>query len=347
MNDSTEFTIPKARQLVEEAHKPNAPLADISLCWEAMGPDILPVISPVMTDPNPEIAFAATRAAAFLHDVPARQELLRIASDSTQRFQIEAVQTLGALPNTPDMLHMLRQLLDSDKADVRIEAYRILAENDDEGIITHPILDSFYLDIIPSAGPPLVYATNTGVPRIAVFGHNVSLATPITFTAVDDRLSISSSDGTSLLTLFYRDPTRRQPLNVKVQNDLPMIVARLGGDGPLDEDSFSLTFNDVVAIVQRLVDGHQAYGQTLTGESVAAVFQLEHPQLASDSWISIPDDSDTGRPQGGGIVPVSPAATPVPSTSDNGRPAGAATPGNDAGNTKNAGAETVGTGIGG
>ena len=60
----------------------------------------------------------------------------------------------------------------------------------------------------------MVYATSTGVPRIAVIGRQVSLRTPVTFTAMDMRLSITSSDGTKLLTMFYRDPTVRDPEKV-------------------------------------------------------------------------------------------------------------------------------------
>jgi flagellar basal body P-ring protein FlgI len=313
MNDSPAFVMAKAKELVGEAHKPNAPLKDISLCWEGLGEEVIPVIAPLMTDPNPDIAFAATRAAAFMNDVPARHELLRLASDSTQRYQIEAVQTLGALLASPDTMHMLRTLLNSDKADVRIAAYRILAENNDEGIITTEIADSFYLDVIPSSGPPLVYATNTGVPRIAIFGHDLKLQSPLTFTAMQTRFSLSSSDGTSLLTMFYRDPNSRTPISELTDNDLPEIIARLGGKGPDGMQLLSFDFNDVVGIVQQLIETHQAYGQNFSGQALAAVFQLEHPQLAGESWISIPEDTEAGRPQGdgSGITPANPDAAPA------------------------------------
>ncbi len=122
-------------------------------------------------------------------------------------------------------------MLDSDRADVRIAAYRLLVSSPDQqtespsentdgetrhhyGIVTYNIAHRFLLDIVPSEGPPMVYATSTGVPRIAVIGHQLLLRTPLTFTAMDMRLSISSSDGTKLLTMFYRDPLARDPMKV-------------------------------------------------------------------------------------------------------------------------------------
>jgi hypothetical protein len=322
MNESPDFTVIKAQQLVTEAHKPNAKLADISLCWEALGPEALAVFEPLISDPDPDVAFAAARAAAFLDDGPARQALLHMAADDSQPNQLEAVRTLGSLPSSAETTHMLRSLLDSSKAEVRIEAYRILVNSDaqlqaysdesrraaeaQDGIMTFRIGDRFLLDVIPSSGEPMVYATSTGIPRLAVFGHDLKLESPITFTAMDTRFSISSADGTKLLTMFYRDPQSPRPTDVLTHNELVEILARLGGEGPDDGDRLSFDFNDVVAIAQQLVESRQVYGSTLEGDKRLCLFQLQHPQMASESWESIPSDTYAGRPQGGGIG--SPAA---------------------------------------
>jgi flagellar basal body P-ring protein FlgI len=299
MDNSEQFTIAKATELVAEAHKPGAPLADISLCWEGMGEDALPIFEPLISDPDPNIAFAAARAAVFVGDEPARLALLQMASDAGNPNQLDAVRTLGALPSTPEMRHMLRSLLDSDRAEARIEAYRILANSGDaDGVITRAIGDNFFLDIVESDGPPMVYATTTGVPRLAIFGHDLQLDTPVTFMAMDSRLSISSSDDTSLLTLFYRDPQLLQPKDVLSHNDLAEILARLGGEGPDPDDAFNFNFNDVVAVAQQLVASHHVYGTRLSGEKVACIFQLEHQQLEADQWNSVPKNNPAGRPQG-------------------------------------------------
>jgi Flagellar P-ring protein len=324
LTQSPEFLAAKLRQLVALAHQPHAPLADISLCWEAMGASALPVFEPLISDPNPDVAFAAARAAAFLDDEPAKRALVDMALDSAQHNQLEAVRALGELPDSPEVDHMMVQLLDSDRADVRVAAYRILIASHDldsaasdgssdgsvrhYGIVTYNIGHRFLLDIVPSEGPPMVYATSTGVPRIAVIGHQMALRTPLTFTAMGMRLSITSSDGTKLLTMFYRDPLSPDTMKVDTHNDLPEILARLGGEGPDDDHQFSLSFGDVVAVAQRMVAAHDVYGVSLAdGSHRDATFELEHPLLESDHWTSIPKENPEGRPQGDSAVVTAPA----------------------------------------
>jgi hypothetical protein len=325
LNQSPEFLAARLRRLAEKAREPNAPLADISLCWEAMGPEALPGFEPLISDPNPDVAFAAARAAAFLGDAPARQALTQMALDPSQHNQLQAVRILGELPDSPEIDHMISQLLDSDRADVRIEAYRLLVGSPDMqadtregnadgqtrhhyGIVTYNIAHRFLLDIVPSAGPPMVYATSTGVPRIAVIGHQLSLRTPLTFTAMDMRLSISSSDGTKLLTMFYRDPLSPDPVKVDTHNDLPEILARLGGEGPSDDQQLNLSFADVVAVAQQLVTTHEVYGANLADNTrLESIFQLERPTLEPDDWTSIPRENAEGRPQGESGILTGPA----------------------------------------
>ena len=316
LNQSAGFLARKEQELAALAVKPGAPLADISLCWEAMGAQALPSFEYLIGDPNPDVAFAAARAAAFLGDGPAREALVQMALDPPQHNQLDAVRVLGELPDSPEVDSMIDQLLDSDRADVRVEAYRLLvagpvsgSDSEDDGssrhnrVITYDISHRFLLDMIPSKGPPLIYATSTGIPRIAVFGYGVSLHTPLTFTAMDMRLSISSQDTTKLLTIFYRDPMSRDPERVESHNDVPEIFARLGGKGPPDPDeNFTLSFADIVAVAANLAKQHCIYGTLPDGSPAECAFELEHPRLETDTWSSIPSENREGRPQGDGAI---------------------------------------------
>jgi hypothetical protein len=321
LNQSPAFLARKMRELTQLAVVPGAPLADISLCWEAMGEPALSSFEPLISDPDPDVAFAAARAAAFLGDGAAREALVQMALNVHQHNQLEAVQVLSELPDSPEVDHMIAELLDSDRADVRIEAYRMLvqskpmlgdSDSDSQpptdgtshyGIVTHDINHKFVLDVVPSKGPPLIYATSTGVPRIAIFGREVALRAPLTFTAMDMRLSITSSDDTSDLTIFYRDPLAKDPEHTLTQNDFPMILARLGGVGPPDpEQNFDLSFADVVAVAEKLVTEHSVYGASFDGPPLECAFELEHPRYQTDQWTSIPSENREGRPQGGSSV---------------------------------------------
>jgi hypothetical protein len=139
---------------------------------------------------------------------------------------------------------------------------------------------------------------------------------------MEARLSITSSEGTKLLTMFYRDPLALEPKKAQTHNDLPEILARLGGEGPSDaQQRFDFSFGDVVAIAQQLASEHDVYGTSVAqgegetpmveGETSAAqgqtsarecIFELEHPSEEADNWTSIPSENREGRPQGGGSV---------------------------------------------
>src|SRR5205085_143655 len=99
------YNAARAKELVAEAVKPNAALEDISYCMEGLGKDALPFIQPLITHPNPEVAFAAARAAAFVGDDSgaAVHALAQMARSPAHPFRLSAVQTLGALPSSSEL----------------------------------------------------------------------------------------------------------------------------------------------------------------------------------------------------------------------------------------------------
>src|SRR5262249_21305748 len=86
LNSSADFAATKAKVLADEAVKPDAPLLDITYCWEAMGPTVIPFIAPLMTHERPEVAFAAARAAALVGDVTAQNALMNMARTASHPF---------------------------------------------------------------------------------------------------------------------------------------------------------------------------------------------------------------------------------------------------------------------
>src|SRR5665213_921254 len=126
LDNSPEHLAKQARLLAIEAQKPDALLDDISYCFEGIGPIALPALAPLVTDRRPEVAFAAARAAVCIGDPSgaSAMALIAMARDPQNPFQLNAVETLGGLPPAASINHMLRELLDNDKALVRIAAYK-------------------------------------------------------------------------------------------------------------------------------------------------------------------------------------------------------------------------------
>lgn len=239
----------RGRLLAAEALKPDAPLMDISYCWEALGEEAIPAIQPLYTHASPDIAFAAARAGAFIGDRSADETVLRIAQTHDHPFQLNAVKVLGALKGSIRTERMLTELLSVRNALVRVEAYRVLAQRNSPIILSRNVR-GFIIDRIPSQGPPLVYASRSGDPRIAIFGERTGLNLPLHFTALDNKLSLTNAeDGRSVLVFDRTDPTRVGGNKMRMANNLFDMLYRLGGG---TDDGFSLGYADLVGLLQGL-----------------------------------------------------------------------------------------------
>jgi hypothetical protein len=189
-------------------------------------------------------------------------------------FQLAAVKTLAKLPSSPEINELLRQLLDSDQTLVRLEAYRALAASGDSAIITRSIADKFLLDIVPSHGQPIVYASRSGIPRIAVIGEKLKMNLPVMFTAMENRLSISSQADRPLVAVFYGGSNLPKPVSFLSSPDVPELIARLGGAGA--GGSLDFTYCEVVSLLQMLGDQQRLSAET-DGRLVPVAFVLQQP----------------------------------------------------------------------
>jgi hypothetical protein len=316
LNSTPEYSALKAQQLVDEAQKPDAPLLDISYCWEGFGPTVIPIISPLLNSDKPEVAYAAARAAVFLGDSAAQSALIAMARDGTHPFQVPAVKTLGSLPSSPAINGMLRSLLNSTQTLVRIEAYRALAKNQDSSVnsirIDSPGGDSFTLDIVRAQGPALIYATRTGEARLALIGDSMQVDMPVLFMAMDNRLSISSDEQRGLLKLFYRGPELPKAVSMDSSPKLDQLIARLAGAGAPGQARLQFGYCDVVSLLQAMADKKHVSAQVGDMRRAAAFVLQEAPQVqqAVEEATPIPEMPATQAPP----IPQSGAA-PIPEAS--------------------------------
>lgn len=293
--DNDGFAASKAIELAGEAQKDGALLLDISYTWEALGRPALSAIQPLYTHSKPEIAFAAARAGAFIGDGAAELALASMAADASNTFRSNAVKTLVALPNSPAVNAHLRSLAQNAETTVRIEAYLGLARNADPAIQSWQIgndpdlknnNNKFKLDILQNDGPPLVFATRTGQPRIAFIGDGTRLPTPTFFSAMSNALTISGVEQRNdMLSIYYRGPGSGDPIQQLTWPDAADLVSRLGG-GPanLEPDGqkrFDFTYGEVVAILSRLNEQQLLLAKSTTDAPSTFVLQ-DPPSLARD-----------------------------------------------------------------
>lgn len=300
LNDSADVAAQKTRQLISAAHQPDANLTDISYCLEGLGPSVVPIYESMMYDANPAIAFAAARAAVFCNDPSAVDVLMQMASNSGHPYQLAAVHTLGQLPASQLIASRLEPLLGSDQTLVRIEAYKILAAAGERRIVTEDLPGRFKVDVVDYPGAPLIFASRTGQPRLAIFGQSTAVAPPVVFAAMHNRFTISSDDLGTYLTLFYRDPRQRDPVQLRSGLMLPEVVTRLGGKSLEDEDHLDLSYSDVVAILAGMTQSHYIVSTDSAGKIAEASFVLDREAVESDVLAAASLDA---RPQGNSTIP--------------------------------------------
>jgi hypothetical protein len=244
------FAAVKAQELAEAAKLPDAPLANISFAMEGLGTPALPAITPLISDADPSVSFAAARAAAFIGDTVGQEALADISRRSDHPHQLEAVSALAGLTDTPAMRRLLRELVNADSPLVRIEAYRALADKNDPAVFREAIGDKFWLEVIESDAPPLIYATSRGEPRIAILGRLPQLRQPATFATLGNALSFSTNgNGNRPISIFWRGPSGRQPIRVESGPQIAHIIARLGGKAAPGEKRFDFPYASIVAVL--------------------------------------------------------------------------------------------------
>lgn len=314
-----------AQKLADAAEQPDAPLENISFALEGIGSSAQAVLSKMMKSPKQDVAYAAARAAAFVSDDPAepRDALLKMAKTLNHPFRINAVRTLASMPDSPETNTAVRQLLNSDNNYVRIEAYKALVRNHDHAVFTQNVQEKFALDILPSSGAPLIYATRRGLPRIAVFGTRQSMVTPVTFSALDARLTLTADKADGPVTIYYRSQAAAGDrvtavIRQESRSDLANILGRLGGEAGPDEKRFDFSYSDIVALLQSMHQAGKLVGKAMDGTEVPITLVIqEDTGPTRDDILSAPRVPETERMESEGQEMMAPQIpdTEAPTTS--------------------------------
>ena len=299
-NATSDFAAIKGAELAAEAVKPDAYLQDISYAWEGLGEAALPQIRPLLTNPSPKVAYAAAQAAAFLGDLSALDVLASMARTPDHPFGLNAVRTLSQLPTSPRVNEALYTLLSSDSALVRIEAYTALSKAQDHRILSRVIetqKGSFVLDIVPTNGPAMVFATRQGPPRIAVIGRSPTVRLPISFLTMSNTFSISTEpDQTDSMSMFYRGFDVRDPVTTVSRPDLAEMIARLGGQGAPGQPKLPFGYSEIVAILSEMSDRKLIYAPSRKGADPVA-FVLQDVSASADELLNAPAITEPVRSQ--------------------------------------------------
>jgi hypothetical protein len=248
----------KAREIAAAMESSGADHDELALVWEAIGRQVLPMVQPLYESPNPVVSFYAARTGLRLGDTRALPVLAAAAGAKDSPFQMAAIEELGRHSISARTTPVLRGLLDDENQAVRLAACdALLRQGDTVKIKRTMIKDQFELDLVDSAGQPMIYVSQSLWQRIVVFGPDPVIRRPMFFRAADDLVTISATEGREKLTVFRKVPrTGRSseafevpPVTSELVRLLGTLPTREGGQGMY---GLGLTYGQVVGVLQRM-----------------------------------------------------------------------------------------------
>lgn len=241
-----------------------------SLRWQAIGPRALPMIRDLYDSPEELIRLAALRAGAELDDALVIPELEDIARNGSSDLRLGAIDLLAGMQINPAIDESLRSLLNEGDVEVRLAAYEALAKRGDPHMQREVIDQKFVVDIIQS-DQPMIYITQTGQPRIVLFGDDLQIQRPTMISAWSNRFMIKAEATDEEVEVYYRSPTADQGLITRVDPELKEFVAFLGHTTTIEEPApgLGLSYGETVGAL------HQIWRQ----RSIKADFKAEQDRI--------------------------------------------------------------------
>ena len=194
--------------------------------WQAIGKKSLPMLQDLYTYPEDQPRMAALEAGSRLDDPLCVNPMLEMAKNGETSIRLAAIRLMGKMGPNPAIDIGLRPLLDDSDLDIRLTTYEALRRRNDPLIRKLRVNDKFDLDLVPS-NKPLVYASQTGAPRLAVFGEELSLKSPMAASIWNGRLIVKWEPEDSKALVFYRAPNASRAKVEQVNPSVAEFIAYL------------------------------------------------------------------------------------------------------------------------
>lgn len=307
-SDST-FVDAAATQYVRALKEQPAYARELMWCLVALGESARKHIVEMYDYPELAPRIAALEAGARLGDPRTVGPLLEIArSAPATGLRLAAIELLGRMNYNPAVNAELRKLAETPELETRVAAYEALSKLRDAAIVrtivpgVEPRQPKFVIEQVPSS-IPMVYITQQGEPRIALFGGKtpgsdglarprpMTLERPLLVTMWDDRLLIDASVGGEVRVRF-KDERTGKAIETNAPEELPKFIEFLAHRQSPEDDriGLGLSYSDIVGVLFELTR-KQALAATFATEEDrlrAEVFEASSNVLLSDR----PEDSE-------------------------------------------------------
>jgi hypothetical protein len=221
--------------------------------WEALGARALPVIRELYDEPQELPRLAALRAGARLDDPLVTPHLIEMAESGSADARRRAIKLLTGMGTDPRIDLALQELLNDDDLEVRLAAYEVVVGRAGPAVHRFVVGDKFVVDVVAS-NQPMIYITQAGMPRVAIFGIDLSVKIPLTVTTWSRRFMMMGDGEDEQVEVYYRPPDTSQGVTHLVDARIAELVRFLGRtttpDNPLPGLGFS--YSEVVGVLHQI-----------------------------------------------------------------------------------------------
>lgn len=339
------FNEQKAAELIKALADRTAPHRDLSIALQGLGRSILPdFIQPQYTSTDPSVRFWCARAGAALQDVGGMVVLQEFVNDVHSPYHDKAVTALAEVSHgdTVRATLALSELLKSPDTNERIRAYQSLASIGSRAVRHYSVGKNFYMDVVPSDSPPLIYVTQSGAQRIALIGRPIVLPAGALYISPDNLLTVNvtpdtpgsaaapAASGNVLtaavsgsvapdaaaadapnahenVTLYWHSPLTGKSVDIKTAAELPQLLARLGWTPDPRSADYDPKAAFIGASYQRIVEmlAGMVKDQLIEGQLIV--------EKAGELPTTATDLVNEGRPEGStATAQPNPAVAPMP-----------------------------------
>jgi flagellar basal body P-ring protein FlgI len=265
---------------------------DLSLSLEALGKLSLDSLRPLYAHNEPSVRFYASRAGLRLGDALAAEPMIQAARMEDSSYQLPAIGELGRARHASRQMDTLRELLSHDEIEVRTAAYEALLSMDDtlriERVAVGDGPQRFFVDVVDSDKPGVIYATQSLQPRIALIGSGIAVRRPVFFQSSNNLVTVNAVESDDPLTVFRRIlGTGRFSENFEVEPRLDRFIQVLGDPPRRDAQrgirGLGLNYGQVLSVLSAMAEAGD----------VNAKFVLQVPPALRRAYEST---YGTGRP---------------------------------------------------
>jgi flagellar basal body P-ring protein FlgI len=249
--------------------------------WRAIGTRALPTVQTLYEYPEDLPRLASLEAGASLGDPLVVPHLVAMAESPTVETRRQAVLLLERLNDDPRVDRALRLRLNDEDLDVRLAAYEAGITRRDPFIQRFDVDEKFILDVI-ECDYSMIYVSQIGRPRIAVFGRAPQIRRPMLVNTWDGRLIMKAEEGAESVDVYYRTPDGRVSISERTGADVVGFVRFLAHRSSVDspEPGLDLSYGETIgALFQIRRDGYMDCDFRSQQDRVAAAIARQNARV--------------------------------------------------------------------